>query len=471
MVLANNLCVLNCVLVFNIDYINNTGVYSLYISGATSSMIRDIPLLHQKEQTFLTMVTTEENYLEGKQALEIVDLGYTQTNLYNNPSLFSDIKVKIGESGEVLHLRRAVLALHSEYFKQLLLQEREALSKPGAVLELRAQPELQTEFEIFFKFLYTGQVTVNKYSVFRYLFLAYAVLCDDLKQTCINYLRRQLGIKLQEGTLQLQVISSHGPKNIPHRFSESFTITEPQKVTYLYTASEILYLWEVTSDSTLVALCTLWFAAHLKPRIQADNHYNSNNETFIIKTEKFDLSERLGYNQVCAILSFNIQPCSEHGLFMFAIKWLEKHPEEEQADCLLCKIRYAYMTPEQRHKILHDRKWEVVQNYLRDNPTLVLHIIHRSFWHDHVILETTESKTNLGELYPEYKKEIYKPRYYVFQDIRETTPQIKKNQLSMHNFCHIDNKMPFVRLNCSDSNGYGCLVVRVSMKACINCRK
>lgn len=73
--------------------------------------------------------------------------------------MFSDLNVKMGHSkdGDILYLHRAVLA-HSEYFKQIFLQEKDILSNPETILVLRVPAELADEYHKVVECMYSGEI-------------------------------------------------------------------------------------------------------------------------------------------------------------------------------------------------------------------------------------------------------------------------------------------------------------------------
>lgn len=366
-------------------------------------MESSIPELPEKKKAFLQSMAAK--CAEAGEALtnstKTLSTGYNMPAMFNNKK-YSDILLKLHGDEEVYHCHKSILASHSLYFDQVF-EGNARLSQPGTVLVLQGPEELQPIYKRVLEFLYTGKVTFHKYDVFMYYFMAELIACADLQLTCARYLKNRLQVKLKDWQMMpksnVHVYGGDSSDSGDDKMIGSLNHTEQVSVLKTadntYSATEVLSLWHILSHKDICYAASLWIASQIS--------YRSSKRVTNFTVDKVDLVAQLTLEQLSAVLDCDVQPISEFKFFTFVTRWHEANPEQN-AEALLLKIRYAYMSIEERDAVLKSK-------YVKAAPLVTQTVILACFYFDKLLKSKRELEA-IKETFPEYQKKVYQPRKY-----------------------------------------------------------
>lgn len=118
-------------------------------------------------------------------------------NLFETGEL-SDIEIKVGNKRFQTH--RVVLCMASDVLKTMLMSNFWPEGRTNKVI-LREDPECETVFEIFLRYLYTGKIVLSKVNVMPLLILADKYNVSTLSESCLNYMRTNCCLETVENMI------------------------------------------------------------------------------------------------------------------------------------------------------------------------------------------------------------------------------------------------------------------------------
>ena len=123
---------------------------------------------------------------------------------FNNERL-SDLKLQVKGQGKVYNVHKFALAANSAYFSNLLdgptLQD--STTKNRCILLLKLPALLETTFENTLRFMYEGNIELDKHSVLKYYVLADLLSCELLKKECVQYICDSIRVTVEDKTQRL----------------------------------------------------------------------------------------------------------------------------------------------------------------------------------------------------------------------------------------------------------------------------
>jgi len=109
-------------------------------------------------------------------------------DLYVKSMQFCDVQVQVGRTIFTCH--RLILALQSTFFQQRLFPI--TAPTPGDHITLDDDNTTPDDFRNTLRYMYTGEIELDSANVGRILRLAELTRLDDLKQTCLDFMRDTL---------------------------------------------------------------------------------------------------------------------------------------------------------------------------------------------------------------------------------------------------------------------------------------